>query len=237
MTDLQNPSVPPPIQAIEIDKAIFDIQLLLETKLSWLSHNYGRCYKFKEQRTQKLYFPQIYIGDNNYFTVTPDNDKKGMCFFVVGKERIRNFQQYEQNFITWEVGIIFNVNLELINNPLSKNELFTQNLISDVRKVLTNSGLNIEIKEVVRDFRDIYREFSLSEDEQYLRAPLQGFRFNCEITLLEDCFTQFIDVCAAIKQNLSIAEKKCLFEDIDFSNPYNLIYLTEQQKEDLKNIL
>ena len=42
---LQNPSIPTQVNAVEIDKAIIDINSELSTRLSWITHAYGRAYK------------------------------------------------------------------------------------------------------------------------------------------------------------------------------------------------
>lgn len=236
MIKSQEPSIPSPISAIEIDKAIYELQLRLDTNLSWLSHNYGRAYRHIDKNKKMLYFPEIYVGgkQKSYFRVTPDNDKSGMCFFVVGKEDDYDFTKFHKNYLSWNVGIVFSVNLDLINPTLLQNEIFTENLIRDVRDVLTmklgGMSFGLEIKEVVREFSEIYREWSLSEDEEYLRAPMQGFRFNCTLNMQEECGVVTYDPCEALKKNLSKQEKMCVLSSIIFDDDYfNL--LSVDQKE------
>lgn len=243
MINLQNPNIPPPSNPIEIDKAVYNLQLKLDTKLNWLSNSYGRAYRHVEKNQLKLYFPEVYIGGSKreYFRVTPDNDKSGMCFFVVGKEEDYDFEVNHKNYLKWNVGIVFNVNLDLINKPLLDNEIFTQQLIRDVRDVLTmhigGIGFGLKIKEVVTELREIYKEFNLKEEEEYLRAPMQGFRFNCEITLQEDCSGVTYNPCEAVKKNLSPQEKNCVLGSLDFSDSTVFNSLSQQQQDDLNNSL
>lgn len=235
---LQNPNIPPPQQAIEIDKAVYLIQMKLDTHLYWLSHSYARAYRHLEKGDRRLYFPEIYVGgeQREYYRPTPDNDKSGMCFFVVAKEETE-FEQFQKNFIQWNVGIIFSVNLDLINKALLNNEIFTQNLIRDVREVLTMKlgglGFRLEIKNVVRELGEIYREFTLKEEEEYLRAPMQGFRFNCTIQMREDC-DSWLNPCEALQKNLSKNEKICVLQSIDFSDDDFVNSLSLEQREILK---
>lgn len=242
MTNLQNPNIPPPIAAIEIDKAIHSLQLKLDTKLNWLSHSYGRAYRHIEKTKKLLYFPEVYVGGDqkSYFRVTPDNDKSGMCFFVVGKENDDDFDQFNRNYLNWNVGIVFNVNLKLINSGLLDNEIFTQHLIRDVRDVLTmhlgGISFSLKIKEVVTEFREIYREFNLEEEQEYLRAPMQAFRFNCNINLQEECGVVSYDPCEALKKNLSKSEKICVLQSIQFDDDY-FNSLSLEQKNYLLNKL
>ena len=130
MIGLQDPTIPPPIQAIEIDKAIYELQMVLDTNLNWLTHAYGRSYRFIEKTEKRLYIPEIYKGGvrNEYVKVTPDNDKKGTCFFVVGKEDNYSYEAHQINNLKYEVSIIFWVNLKAINEALLENEIFTQGL-------------------------------------------------------------------------------------------------------------
>jgi hypothetical protein len=239
MINLQNPQIPTPIQAIEIDKAIYELQLLLDTNIDWLTHNYGRSYRFIEKVEKRLYIPEIYVGGENYdyLRVSPDNDKKGTCFFVVGKEENYDYETHQKNNLRYKVGIVFWVNLEKINKTLLKNEKYTQNLIRDVRNVLTMRGgglsFSYKIETVEREFREIYREFNLDETNDYLRSPYDGFRFNLELIIPSDCEMVSYDPKRALLQNLSQEEKLTILASLDFTDPQILAGLTEQQKQDL----
>ncbi len=238
MVSYQNPSIPAPLQAIEIDKAIYSILLKLDVNLPWLSHEYGRAYRHLDRNDKRLYFPEVYIGDLGYYRPTPDNDKSGMCFFVVGQEENYDFDRNISNYLRWDVGIVFWVNLQLINSTLLATEDFTQNLIRDVREVLTRklAGLDfgIEIKTVQREFREIYKEFSIQEEAEHLKAPYSAFRFNCEITCREQCDSSANPI-SLIQTTLSKMEiVKAVLPNIDFSDPIFLDALTAQQRADLQ---
>lgn len=240
MINLQNPNIPAPVAAIEIDKAIFETQMILDLKIPWLTNNYGRAYRHLDKPGLKLYFPEVYVGGEkkSYHRVTPDNDKKGMCFFVVGKEENKSFEKYSQNFLTWKVGIVFWVNLKLINEPLLENEFFVQNLIADVRNVLTNLvghlAHDIKIKDVEREFNEIFKEFSLEEKNEYLRAPYSAFRFNCEFTTREDCNLQTLDPSQSLIQNVSTSEiLSVILPTLSFSDNDVFAALSQQQKDEL----
>ena len=124
-----------------------------------------------------------------------------------------------------------------ILKDLLKNEKFTQNLIRDVRHVLTMQagGLSFSFKleTVEREFREIYREFNLNEAEDYLRSPYDGFRFNLEMIVQEDCELLTYDPKEALVKNLSKAEKITILQSLEFSDPQIMGALTEQQKTEL----
>lgn len=242
MINLQNPNVPIPSAPTEIDAAIYDMQLKLETNISWLTNSYGRAYRhFQIDNGKMNFYPEIYIGDNKYHQPRPDNDKKGQSFFIVGSEEQLDFSEHDYNFLKHEVSIVFSVNLELINKASLSTELITQSLIKDVRNVLTRklagTFYRIEIKRVEREFNKVYSEYSLKEKENYLKSPMQAFRFECTLAFREDCITTPIDRCAIIKQNISTAETLCLLPSLDFSDANVFNTLTVEQKQQLTALL
>lgn len=240
MIALQHYDTLEPAQPIEIDWAVLDIQMKLKTNLAWLSHSYGKAYRIDKQGQEKrLILPEVYIGntDGKYslMPVTPDNDKKGVVFFVIDKERQLTKDMNTQNFLSWNVGIVFWANLGLINEAFAKNQDYTQNLIKEVRDVLTNkligSGYKVEISEVPREHNEIFKEFLL-QDRRYVIMPFTAFRFNVTITLREDCGL-VSDRGAAITNNVTKTEiQNYIIPELDFMTD-DFLYLSEQQKSDL----
>ena len=139
----------------------------------------------------------------------------------------------------WNVGIVFWVNLELINKPLLTTSIFTQNLIKDVRDVLTRKlgglDLGLKIKTVQREFNEVYKEFSIEEKEGYLKAPYSAFRFNCELSVMEsNCDGIAYNPAEALRQNVSQNEiLNILLPTLDFSDDSIFNSLSVQQKTDL----
>ncbi len=179
---------------IEIELAVNEIRKILAT-LPWVSHPYfiaQRFYRKKEGRS--FYYPETYApenpGSNNYHRLTPDNDYKGMFFFMVGTGT-NDFEANSENFITYPVGIIFSANLSKIDQTKLDNGLFTQELIRDARRLLTNTMINhdfdYKILTETRDIRQTYREFTLKDIDSYNRAPIQCFRIDLSIRIQEDC--------------------------------------------------
>lgn len=179
---------------IEIEFAVNEIRKVLAT-LSWLDYPYFIAQRFiRSQNGKNFYYPETYApespGLRNYKRLTPDNDFKGMCFFMVGQGR-NDYKANSHNFITYPVSIIFSVNLELIDKPKLDAGLFTQELVRDVRRLLTTTMLNHEFDYVLRtetrDLRETYREFVLDDLEAYNRAPMQCFRFELDVRIQESC--------------------------------------------------
>lgn len=194
LTELQN-KVFEVTNPVEIDDACNNIRLLLADKLAWVSHPYNIAQRFiqRQEGSRGFILPKTYIKNTDdstykYHTLTPDNAYMGMFFFYVGSGIITD----DEDVITWPVSIIFSVNLSLIDNNRLKNDgMFTQELIRDVRKTLKTGVYNFDFDYKVvkesRDLREVYREFSLNELEQYNTLPLQCFRLDLLLTLEEDC--------------------------------------------------
>lgn len=181
-------------QPVEIEFAVNEIRKVLSA-LTWLSHPYFIAQKFtRETNGRRFVYPETYAptapGKHSYHRLTPDGDYKGMIFFIVGTGE-NEFEANQENFITYPVSIIGSVNLELINEAKLNEGLFTQELIRDVRRLLTNTMINhsfdYSIINETRDLRETYRDFSLDDLEQYNRAPMQCFRFDLSIRIQEDC--------------------------------------------------
>ena len=193
---LQNPSVPTPTNPVEIDAAILDIKAKLEANLSWLSNGYGRTYKNLDSRNgTTVFYPEVYLGTQNnsqrYVNISPDNDKKGQCFFYVFRENILQFNTNQYSFLSYDTAIIFSVNMALINATILGTEIFQQNLVAQARDVLTRKLLgvnyNLSITSVDFLFENVFSEFDLADATQLEKAPLAHFRFNVTIQVPEAC--------------------------------------------------
>lgn len=181
---------------IEIESAVNEIRLALAAGLPWVTNPYFIAQKFlkKEPGGQTFIYPETYAptkpGLYDYHRLTPDNDYKGMFFFMVGPGE-NNFRAGQKNFLTHNVSIIFSVNLKLIDPVKLNAGLFTQELIRDARRVLTSQAINFvfsyNILNETRDLQECFQEFIIDDLEQYNRAPMQCFRFNLELTVQEDC--------------------------------------------------
>lgn len=190
---------------IEVDSACNYLRLRL-ANLPWLSHPYFIAKRFfkKDATTGKQYiYPETYavppgvepLDDQQaakypYHRLTPDSDYSGMCFFMVGPGNVQ-FEKNDYNFLTYQVGIIFSVNLKLIDPVKLRQGLFTRELMRDARRVISESipfvDFELQITSETDDLQQVYREFRLDELEQYNRAPLQCFRIDLNLTIEEEC--------------------------------------------------
>lgn len=246
MIYLQNPTIPNPTDPIEIDRAIQDLQIKLANSLVWLSHAYPRAYpqiEATQSARTPFVFPSVYLGkannDYKYTNVAPDNDKTAQCFFLVDTETINDFVRGEHNVLSYRVSIIFTANLKLVNDIQLATEIFQANLIQQVREVLTReitlTPYDLSIVEVSLLFRDVYREFQLQNAAVLEKAPFTHFRFECDITLQEECNLPVLNRCDALKNNIQGEDDLiCLLSLYDFSQTTIQNALTPTQISDLQ---
>ncbi len=235
---LQNPSVPTPTNPVEIDAAILDIKSELETGLIWLTNGYGRAYKNLDiTNGERVYFPEIYLGKQSgsfrYTNITPDNDKTGQCFFFVRRETITEYQQGMFGFLNYDVSLIFSVNMELIQSTLIETEIYQQNLVAQVRNVLTRQILGknyqITINNIEYLFEDVFRDFNLSEQSTIEKSPLSHFRLNLSVVLPETCPVPVLppNVCYSMQfdavNNYIEASGSTSF-DFDINDPFSFTF-------------
>lgn len=245
MIQLQNFEQLEPTQPIEIDLAVLDLQSKFRTNLPWASNVYGKSYRTVNVKPDmRLVLPEVYLGNTNgkysLSPVTPDNDKKGIIFFVIDAEKPLKWETNSTNYLTYNVGIVTWVNLELINKDLAKNEDFSQNLIKQMRDVLTNELIGmpyrVEILEVTREKNQVYKEFTLIE-ARYTQMPYSAFRFNTVITLRETCGLP-PDRDASLLANITQEEIIRLFlPSIEFTGEMVNAYIPPNQREILLKIL
>lgn len=193
---LQNPNIPVAVDPIEIDAVIQDLQTKFDANISWLSHPYGRVYRNVDSTTGgTLFFPEAYLGVQNgsyrYVKLTPDNDKIGQCLFYVLSETVGQYQAGQNNLLTFNVAILFSVNMKLLNESLLATDYYQQNLISQIRDFLTRKNLgtsyNLVIDNVQHRFEQVFAEFDVENTKGIDLSPLTHFRINCTIQTREQC--------------------------------------------------
>lgn len=179
---------------IEIEFAVNEIRKVLAT-IPWITHPYFIAQKFATTIDgRRFVYPETYaptkLGSMEYMRLTPDNDFNGMIFFMVGSGT-NDFEANQENFITYPVSIIGSANLKNIDAAKLNAGLFTQELIRDVRRLLTTTMINhnfdYSIESETRDLSEVYREFDLGDLEKYNRAPQQCFRIELSVRIMEDC--------------------------------------------------
>ena len=244
---IQNPTLPTQTDPRGIDAALVDLQQFLDVKLgSWLTNGMGRAYRLSKVRANQstVFLPEVYLGGDKYkyFAATPDNDKTGQNIFIVGDETDPDQRLGQYGRIEYPLSIIFNANLEKVDATLLLTENFTEHLIEDVRNALKRDLLGktyrITINNVVRRFEDVYTEFDVQNDRGVSYLPMTHFRFNCTISVKEECGTTPFDACTSLLGNLTESDKlDCILPTYDFSTMAVQAATSAQQQVDMSDWL
>lgn len=178
---------------IEIEAAIEVIRSYLAT-MDWMDQPYFIAQRFTRQKgSMKYIYPETYARNTEtpsekypYFRLTPDGDFQGRVFFYPYRTRYN-----DDEYIISNVAVIFSANLSLIDQAKLELGLFTQELIKESRQLIRESeylgDFTVQMLTETRDLREVFREFVLEDLEQYNRAPMQSWRIDIELTVLEDC--------------------------------------------------
>ncbi len=239
----QNPTIPTATQAKGIDAAVNDLQTALSFDLSWLSAGMGRAYRRNKTRSNgaSAFLPMVYLGTNfaqDFFNATPDNDKEGQSIILVGDATHTDFKTGFYGWLEYPISIIFSANLKTIDSALLATEDFTEHLMEDVRDSIRNllgKSYRVSIDSETREFETVYSEFDIgvgTTNKPLL--PMTYFRFECTLTVKEDCGNNVLDRCSAILQNLIATDlNECILPTYDFSDTTVQANVTAQQQIDL----
>jgi len=240
---IQNPTIPTATDPRGIDAAIVDLQAHLDLKLgSWLTNGMGRAYRHIKVRSNQstVFLPEVYLGGSKYkyFAATPDNDKKGQNIIIVGDETDPDQRLGQYGRVEYPISLIFSANLEKVDATLLLTENFTEHLIEDVRNALKRDLLGkayrLTIINVTRDFESVYSEFDVANDRGISYLPMTHFRFDCSISVKEECGSTPFDSCTSLLGNLTDTEKlTCILPTYDFSSLSVQSATSAQQQADM----
>jgi len=241
----QNPTIPTATQAKGVDAAVNDLQTALSFDLSWLTNGMGRAYRRNKTRSNgsSAFLPMVYLGtnfSNDFFNATPDNDKEGQSIILVGDATHTDYQAGFYGWLEYPISIIFSANLDTIDSALLATEDFTEHLMEDVRdslRGLLGKSYRLAIVSETREFEDVYSEFDISVgNTSKPLLPMTYFRFECTLTVKEDCGNNTLNRCQAILQNLTSTDlNECILPTYDFSDATVQSNVTVQQKTDLSD--
>lgn len=245
--NLQDPTPPVILNPIEIDRAIVDLQAKLLFHLSdFLTQGYARAYRHLNVDSEKRVFvPQVFLGEQQdtqrYTIVTPDNDKEGQCFFLVSEEKVIDFKQGHFNYLSYDVAIIFTINLEKVDSVLLETYYFQQEMVKRVRDVITRKAIGVPyvttILSTKYNFKDVFEGFEIGNQTQLEKSPLTHFRVDINMLLKEECGVLPIDLCTSALALINSNNLRCgcFIPSLDYTigNDTDFDCFVLQQKADL----
>ncbi len=181
-----NPSTPTIPNAIELDAVINTLQLSLAT-VSWIEKSFNRARIFKDSRTGLK--PKVYNGSQEYFEVLHNDTLTASSFFYVTGAHVINDDGYEAgqfNFYNVPVSLFVLGDLRKIDS--SKNYIYTEELIRDVREILNGDIATTVISVLDDNPNDIFSEFEIKDQgRELLMYPKFALRFDLTMTYEENC--------------------------------------------------
>lgn len=172
------------------DKAITQMQDILENSIDWLEFAYGRVEHIKETIKNKTYSkPVIFTSINDYIDVLPDDKRGNSSFFIVhDNQNILNYEAHTKNVIQANFSLIFWFDISKIDNNDNRN---TETIKQELLYVLTNLNIsngNIELSIIKEDIDNIFKEYYISDKAtKYVMHPYKALRFEGKITVREEC--------------------------------------------------
>lgn len=194
MNSYKDPLVPLIAEPVNIDRPIQALQVALGA-LPWLQKSYGRAYEsFKRDPTSKIksVYPQVWQGEGlDLLNVMPNDNLISQSFFRVEDPlEVREFRL--DSFSTMRARVSLIVWFNLVRIDPTQNYLFAEILKAQIQRVLSittlNEGDSIKILRVWERAANVFAGYTIDETrDQELVYPFGGFRFELELTFIENC--------------------------------------------------
>lgn len=175
------------------DRAIQDMQAMFEHNFAWLTYVFGRAHKLVKTFDGKNYeYPAVFIGNNEYHSVLPDDLKGNFLFFEVDDPQ--DFISLGPGIIKSSLSISFAIVIWYALNTVynTPNLHMGEDVKNDILQALNKPGVfsngHLRIVRVYEKPENIFRGYSLKQiDNQYLMFPYNGLRIECEFKIREVC--------------------------------------------------
>lgn len=194
MNSYKDPFTPTILNPVNIDRPIQELQQTF-AGLGWLQKSYGRAYESRalDPATKKVRtYPQVWQGvDLDLLNVLPNDNLSSQSFFKV-EEPIEciDFLKDGYSRMRARISAIFWFNLQRIDPTIDYS--YAELLKGSVQRAITtqmfSSNSEIEILRVWETAKQVFNGYTLDEvRDQELIYPCGGFRFECQLTYIEDC--------------------------------------------------
>ncbi len=183
------------VPSTAFDTRCEEIRAALEAGLPWLERSFGRSYRMPKNRTEDtIILPHVYIGNNEYQEMEPNDAIKSMSFLVgddPATSPLDELQSFSQvNRWVKPLRIIFFVDYEKIfdQDGLGGQYPFSEILIEQVQNVLWRQRSLVPTGYISETITEVYEGFDLSEVEQkLLYYPFGAFRLDFDLSFEINC--------------------------------------------------
>jgi hypothetical protein len=195
MNSYKDPNAPLIANPVNLDRPIQTLQLALAAGLPWLQKAYGRAYESvkRDQAGNKIIYPQVWQGPGlDLLEVMPNDNLVAQSFFKV-EDPVEAVEFRPDGFSTMRarVSLIVWFNLQMIDSTIDYS--YGEVLKADIQRVLSRSmifepGDSIKVLRIWETAKNVFNGYTLTEiSDQNLVYPCGGFRFECDLTFIENC--------------------------------------------------
>lgn len=175
------------------DKVITELADELKAKLPWLAYSYGRAERLvKTIEEKRIYTPNIYLGDDQYNVILPDDRKGCYSFFVLSEpQEVLNRMQTEVR-IKSPFSLIVWADMRIVEKTMGMpDERNTEYIKEQVLSAISTARLHkgaVSVSRIYQRAENVWEGFTMDEiQNQYMMSPFAGFRFAGEMIVTNDC--------------------------------------------------
>ena len=172
------------------DRCIVSLQDGLAKQLPWFDHVFGRVERLvKDVQGVRRYTPNIYIGNDEYLLLLPDQSLGNFCYFVLDDEESVEWYVGERSRLEARFSLVVWCDMRTVEDSDERN---TEKVKAQVLRAL-NGGIWVRTGSIVVDniyqrAENVFRGFTLDEvDNQFLMSPFAGFRFEGIMKINDEC--------------------------------------------------
>lgn len=175
------------------DKVITELAKDLKEKLLWLAVSYGRAERLvKTIEGKRIYTPNIYLGNDQYDVILPDDRRGCYSFFVLSEpQEVLNRMQTEVR-IKSPFSLIVWADMRIVektmNMPDERNtEYIKEQVLSAISTARLHKGA-VSVSRIYQRAENVWEGFTMDEiQNQFMMSPFAGFRFTGEMIVTNDC--------------------------------------------------
>jgi len=175
------------------DKVIGGLQAELKNRLPWLDESHGRAERLIKMVDGKRYYtPNIYLGNDQYDVILPDDRRGCYSFFVLSEpQEVMSLVQTEVR-VKSPFSLIVWVDMRRVEKKMQlsdmrNTEYVKEQVLSVLNTSCTKKG-SISVHRIFERAENVFEGFTLDEvQNQYLMSPFAGFRFQGEMIVTNDC--------------------------------------------------
>lgn len=175
------------------DKVICELQQALKNGLPWLDYSFGRAERLiKTIDGRRYYTPNVYIGNDQYDVILPDDRHGCYSFFVLHEpQEMLNRMQTEVR-IKSPFSLIVWTDMRRVEKvmrmPDERNTEYIKEQVLSVIETASKHKGHVSISKIYQRAENVFEGFALDEvQNQFLMSPYAGFRFYGEMIVTNDC--------------------------------------------------